>query len=109
MVEEPTKILRGALAFFRGASCSIKTRDPTFTNDRIIDFAMLLRIVNAANKNKRVLFDRPAFWRTNSLCRIGEGKNVLGDRSACRELALARNDTGLRGLLTRKFLRRILI
>jgi hypothetical protein len=28
MVEEPTKMLRGALAFFRGASCSIKTRDP---------------------------------------------------------------------------------
>jgi hypothetical protein len=28
MVEEPTKTLRGALAFFRGASCSIKTRDP---------------------------------------------------------------------------------
>jgi hypothetical protein len=28
MVEEPTKMLRGALAFFRGASCSIKFRDP---------------------------------------------------------------------------------
>jgi len=28
MVEEPTKTLRGALAFFRGASCSIKSRDP---------------------------------------------------------------------------------
>jgi hypothetical protein len=28
MVEEPTKTLRGALAFFRGASCSIKFRDP---------------------------------------------------------------------------------
>jgi hypothetical protein len=28
MVEEPTKMLRGALAFLRGASCSIKTRDP---------------------------------------------------------------------------------
>jgi hypothetical protein len=28
MVEEPTKTIRGALAFFRGASCSIKTRDP---------------------------------------------------------------------------------
>jgi hypothetical protein len=28
MVGEPTKMLRGALAFFRGASCSIKFRDP---------------------------------------------------------------------------------
>jgi hypothetical protein len=34
MVEEPTKTLRGALAFFRGASCQFlvvkicKTRDP---------------------------------------------------------------------------------
>jgi hypothetical protein len=28
MVEEPTKMLRGALAFFRGASCSVKSRDP---------------------------------------------------------------------------------
>jgi hypothetical protein len=26
MVEEPTKTLRGALAFFRGASCQILTR-----------------------------------------------------------------------------------
>jgi hypothetical protein len=73
----------------------------------MIDFAMPLGIVNAANKNKRVLFDPSAFWRTNSLCWIGEGKNVFGDRSTCRELSLARNDTGLRGLLTRKFLRRI--
>jgi hypothetical protein len=31
MVEEPTKTLRGALAFFRGASCSIKSRDPVKT------------------------------------------------------------------------------
>jgi hypothetical protein len=35
MVEEPTKTLKvrvhGALAFFRGASCSIKTRDPVQT------------------------------------------------------------------------------
>jgi hypothetical protein len=38
MVEEPTKTLRGALAFFRGASCSIKTRDP-IKQDRMIDFA----------------------------------------------------------------------
>jgi len=35
MVEEPTKTLRGALAFFRGASCRFlvikicKSRDPT--------------------------------------------------------------------------------
>jgi hypothetical protein len=34
----PTKTIRGALAFFRGASCSIKTRDP-IKQDRIIDFA----------------------------------------------------------------------
>jgi len=26
--QEPTKMLRGALAFFRGASCSVKSRDP---------------------------------------------------------------------------------
>jgi hypothetical protein len=38
MVEEPTKTLRGALAFFRGASCSIKSRDP-IKQDRMIDFA----------------------------------------------------------------------
>jgi hypothetical protein len=38
MVEEPTKTIRGALAFFRGASCSIKTRDP-IKQDRMIDFA----------------------------------------------------------------------
>jgi hypothetical protein len=45
MVEEPTKTLRGALAFFRGASCQIPTR--TIANpatrsvfDRMIDFAM---------------------------------------------------------------------
>ena len=40
MVEEPTKTIRGALAFFRGASCSIKTRDPIKQLfDGIIDFA----------------------------------------------------------------------
>jgi hypothetical protein len=38
MVEVPTKTIRGALAFFRGASCSIKTRDP-IQQDRMIDFA----------------------------------------------------------------------
>jgi hypothetical protein len=38
MVEEPTKTIRGALAFFRGASCSIKSRDP-IKQDRMIDFA----------------------------------------------------------------------
>jgi hypothetical protein len=56
MVEEPTKTLRGALAFFRGASCSIKSRDP-IKHDRMMDFAMRRRIVNAANKNKRVSFE----------------------------------------------------
>jgi hypothetical protein len=34
MVREPTKTLRGALAFSRGASCSIKTRDPIDTYER---------------------------------------------------------------------------
>jgi len=44
MVEEPTKTLRGALAFFRGASCQFlvvkvcKTRDP-IKQDRMIGFA----------------------------------------------------------------------
>jgi hypothetical protein len=38
MVEEPTKTVRGALAFFRGASCSIKTRDP-INQDWMIDLA----------------------------------------------------------------------
>jgi hypothetical protein len=56
MVEEPTKTLRGALAFFRGASCSIKSRDP-IKQDRMMDFAMPRRIVNAANKNKRILVE----------------------------------------------------
>jgi hypothetical protein len=37
MVEEPTKMLRGALAFFRGASCSVKTRDPIKQTDRMSD------------------------------------------------------------------------
>jgi hypothetical protein len=66
MVEEPTKTLRGALAFFRGASCSIKSRDP-IKQDRMIDFAIARRIVNAANKNKRVLFERRCFGRMKSL------------------------------------------
>jgi hypothetical protein len=65
MVEEPTKTLRGALAFFRGASCSIKTRDP-IKQDRTIDFAMARRIVNATNKNKRFSFERRRLWRMNS-------------------------------------------
>ena len=65
MVREPTKTLRGALAFFRGASCSIKTRDP-LKQDRMIDFAIARRIVNAANKNKRFSFERRRLWRMNS-------------------------------------------
>jgi hypothetical protein len=44
MVEEPTKTLRGALAFFRGASCQILTRtiaNPAIRSalDRMMDFA----------------------------------------------------------------------
>src|ERR1700685_4633733 len=65
MVEEPTKTIRGALAFFRGASCSIKTRDP-IKQDRMFDFATARRIVNAANKNKRVSFERRRLKRMNS-------------------------------------------
>jgi hypothetical protein len=64
MVEEPTKALRGALAFFRGASCSIKTRDP-IKQDWMIDFATARRIVNAATKNKRILVERISFRRMN--------------------------------------------
>jgi hypothetical protein len=41
MVREPTKTLHpsvhGALAFSRGASCSIKSRDPTDTRERSDD------------------------------------------------------------------------
>jgi hypothetical protein len=65
MVEEPTKTIRGALAFFRGASCSIKTRDP-IKQDRMIDFATARLIVNAANKNKRISFERRRLKRMNS-------------------------------------------
>jgi len=36
---EPTKMLRGALAFFRGASCSVKSRDPISIFDRMADLA----------------------------------------------------------------------
>jgi hypothetical protein len=66
MVEEPTKTIRGALAFFRGASCSIKTRDP-IKQDWMIDFATARRIVNAANKNKRILVEWRCFGRMKSL------------------------------------------
>jgi hypothetical protein len=76
MVEEPMKTLHlsvhGALAFFRGASCQFlvikicKTRDP-IKQDRMIDFATARRIVNAASKNKRVLFERRCFERMKSL------------------------------------------
>jgi hypothetical protein len=78
MAEEPTKTLRGALAFFRGASCQFlvikicKTRDP-IKQDRMMDFATPRRIVNAANKNKRVLVERISFWRMNSL-HAGQGE-----------------------------------
>jgi hypothetical protein len=75
MVEEPTKTLRGALAFFRGASCSIKTRDP-IKQDRMIDFATPRRIVNAANKNKRILVEGISFRRINSL-HAGQGEERM--------------------------------
>jgi hypothetical protein len=71
MVEEPTKTIRGALAFFRGASCQFlvvkicKTRDP-IKQDRIVDFATARRIVNAANKNKRILVEWRCFGRMKS-------------------------------------------
>jgi hypothetical protein len=39
MVEEPTKTFRGALAFLRGASCSIKFRDPIKSQTGQFNFA----------------------------------------------------------------------
>ncbi len=51
---EPTKTLRGALAFFRGASCPFlifkicKSRDPT-KQDRMFDLIIGVRKVNAAH------------------------------------------------------------
>jgi hypothetical protein len=49
---------------FRGASYSVKSRDP-IQHDRMIDFAIGRLSVNAANKNKRILIGRPAFGRRN--------------------------------------------
>jgi hypothetical protein len=77
MVEEPTKTLRGALAFFRGASCSIKSRDP-IKQDRMIDFATARRIVNAANKNKRILVEWGCFGRMKSLAAGRARKECFG-------------------------------
>jgi len=66
MVEEPTTMLRGALAFYRGASCSVKSRDPIeFRSNGLIP-PRCGRRVNATNKNKRVLAERRGFWRMNS-------------------------------------------
>jgi hypothetical protein len=44
--------IRGALAFFRGASCSVKFREP-IRYDRIVDVTTSRSKVNAGNKNKR--------------------------------------------------------
>jgi hypothetical protein len=50
--QEPTKTLRGALAFFRGASCSVKSRDPiVLRSDEIISPSCGMR-VNARGKIK---------------------------------------------------------
>jgi hypothetical protein len=38
--EDADAFIHGALAFFRGASCSIKTRDPALRQNRMIDFAI---------------------------------------------------------------------
>jgi len=65
MVEEPTKMLRGALAFFRGASCSVKSRDPIGVRSDM-DFSTARPGVNAANKNKRVLVGWAALGRMKS-------------------------------------------
>jgi len=50
MVEEPTKTLRGALAFFRGASCSIKSRDPI--KARSDELVLLFRVGSQWTKQK---------------------------------------------------------
>jgi hypothetical protein len=48
--QEPTKTLRGALAFFRGASCSVKSRDPiVLRSDEMISPSCGMR-VNARGK-----------------------------------------------------------
>jgi hypothetical protein len=70
MVEEPMKTLR----FQRSWRFSVFSRrkllhqnprsDQIF--DRMIDFAMARRIVNAAHKNKRVLVERRCFERMKS-------------------------------------------
>jgi hypothetical protein len=101
MVEEPTKTLRGALAFFRGASCSIKSRDP-IKHDRMMDFAMRRRIVNAANKNKRILVEWRCFERMKSLA-------VARARKECfsSSLRLFGPDADAGRLLATRFLIRI--
>jgi hypothetical protein len=43
-------------AFFRGASCSVKFRDPT-DNSQMVDLTIARCKVNATHKNKRFLFD----------------------------------------------------
>jgi hypothetical protein len=70
-------MLRGALAFFRGASYSVKSRDPIQKTDRMVDFAMAWRGVNATNKNKTVLIEREAFGRIISHRRAAPGNNVF--------------------------------
>jgi hypothetical protein len=68
----------------------------------MIDFATPLRIVNAANKNKRVLFERRCFGRMKSPRAGRARKNVLARR--CRHAA-RRDDAGR--LPGNRFLRRI--
>jgi len=42
---------------FRGASCSVKFRDP-IDNDQVIDLTIARCKVNATRQNKIILFDR---------------------------------------------------
>jgi hypothetical protein len=70
MVEEPMKTLhvqrswRFSVFSRRKLLHQIPRPDRLF--DRMIDFAIARRIVNAANKNKRILVGRRCFERMNS-------------------------------------------
>jgi hypothetical protein len=59
----------------------LKSRDP-IARDRTIDLAIARYKVNAANKNKRVLFDRRSFERMNWLRAARTGKECF--RVVCR-------------------------
>jgi hypothetical protein len=81
--EDASSHIRGALAvFFRGASCSVKFREP-IGHDRIIDLSTRRCKVNAGNKNKRVLFVVCDQERMNTLSVDRGGKErFANDRAA---------------------------